>query len=125
MVKLAELFRFGVVGGGVFALDTGLFLIVYHLTSHAALSNLVSMLAGFLMGLFAHHRITFKQQQPLRLATALRYGGGFAFNLLLGTVLLSVSLAAGMMPLWAKLLATAAVVISNYLISRYFVFRAH
>lgn len=121
-MPIAELIRFVAVGSGVFALDTGIFLLLYSLGVSSVLANAAGMLAGFLLGLVGHHYLTFRRTGPLGLGTAVRYGGSFAFNLVLGTTVLEVLLSRGQSPLVAKLLATAVVTVSNYLISRYFVF---
>jgi len=122
LMPSSELLRFLLVGGCVFALDTGIFLLLYWLGLPSIPANAAGMLAGFLLGLVGHHYLTFRRAGSPGLGTALRYGGSFAFNLVLGTLVLELLLSLDQSALVAKLAATAVVTVSNYLISRYFVF---
>jgi|SRR5690554_1300332 len=121
-MPMTEPIRFVLVGGAAFILDTGIFLLLYGLGLPSVPANAAGMLAGFLLGLVGHHYLTFRRTGPPGLGTAVRYGGGFAFNLALGITVLELLLFSGPSPLVAKILATAVVTVSNYLISRYFVF---
>src|SRR5690606_19775481 len=106
LMPSSELLRFLLVGGCVFALDTGTFLLLYWLGVPSIPANAAGMLAGFLLGLVGHHYLTFRRAGSPGLGTALRYGGSFAFNLVLGTVVLELLLSIGQSALVAKLAAT-------------------
>src|SRR5690606_41395104 len=88
LMPSSELLRFLLVGGGVFALDTGIFLLLYWLGLPSIPANAAGMLAGFLLGLVGHHYLTFRRAGSPGLGTAPPYAGSFAFNLVLGTAVL-------------------------------------
>jgi putative flippase GtrA len=119
----APLFRFLIVGGGLFLLDTAVFLLLFSFGMAALVANALGMLAGFICGLFAHHSVTFRLSEPLNRYMALRYGGAFLINLVVGSLILQLGLAVGLLPVLAKVLATAVVTLNNFLLYRFWVFR--
>lgn len=119
----SQMGRFLVVGMVVAAIDLAVFMILVWLRISPVFANAAAMTAGFCAGLFGHHYFTFATKQALAWPVAVRYAVGFGFNLLLGGVTLEVLMRLGANAFVAKLVAMAVVVISNFVLSRQFVFR--
>lgn len=115
--------RFLLVGMVVAAIDFATFLLLVWLQVSPILANVVAMAAGFGAGLFGHHHFTFSTPETLAWPVAVRYALGFGFNLLLGTATLELLMRFGASALVAKLFAMGVVVVSNFVLSRQFVFR--
>jgi putative flippase GtrA len=115
--------RFLIVGLVVAAIDLAVFLVAIWLGVPRVYANVIGMTAGFCAGLIGHHHFTFDSGQRLSWAIAARYALGFGFNLLLGSITLEVLVYLDASVLVAKLVAMGAVVASNFIVSRQFVFR--
>lgn len=115
--------RFLLVGMVVAAIDFATFLLLLWLQLSPVVANAIGMAAGFCAGLFGHHYFTFSTDRTLAWPVAMRYAVGFGFNLLLGSVTLELLMRFGASALVAKLFAMGVVVVSNFLLSRQFVFR--
>ncbi len=115
--------RFLVVGMIVAAIDLAVFMILIWLQVSPVFANVIAMTAGFCAGLFGHHYFTFATMRALAWPVAVRYAIGFGFNLLLGGVMLEVLMRFGTGALIAKLVTMGVVVVSNFVLSRQFVFR--
>ena len=119
----SQMSRFLVVGMIVAAIDLAVFMILVWLRMSPVFANVIAMTAGFCAGLFGHHYFTFATKRTLAWPVAVRYAVGFGFNLLLGGVMLEVLMRFGTGALVAKLAAMGVVVVSNFVLSRQFVFR--
>jgi putative flippase GtrA len=115
--------RFLVVGGGVAALDFATFLVLVQADVSTGWANIAGMTLGFFAGLWGHHAVTFRVPEPLHWRTVLRYALSFGFNLALGSLALKALLVAAVPAAVAKFITIALVAASNFLVSRYFVFR--
>lgn len=117
------LIRFLMVGGAVAALDFATFLVLIQVNVSAGRANIAGMTLGFFVGLWGHHAVTFQVQEPLHWRTGLRYALSFGFNLVLGSLALKALLLAAAPPAGAKFITIALVAASNFVVSRYFIFR--
>jgi len=115
--------RFVAVGLVVVAFDFAVFVLLLALQVPRAWANVAGMTGGFLVGLAGHHRFTFQTGEPLGWPVALRYALGFLVNLALGVVTLELLVRFGLSELLSKLLTMGVIVASNFVWSRYFVFR--
>lgn len=125
VIRLLErpVVRFLMVGGGVAALDFATFLVLIQVKVSAGWANIAGMTLGFFAGLWGHHALTFRVAEPLHWRTVLRYALLFGFNLVLGSLALKVLLSAAVPAAGAKFIAITLVAASNFVVSRYFVFR--
>lgn len=123
LAKNSSLVRFLISGGIVFCADISVFGLLVYLDYGTALANAFGMLTGFLLGYVLHAKFSFRVKTMRSLNQQLRYLITFLFNLGVASVLISTLAETLSNPWIAKLIAIAVVVLSNYLISRYFVFQ--
>ncbi|MBN9426065.1 MAG: GtrA family protein [Burkholderiales bacterium] len=118
----AQLLRFVVAGLLVAGVDAALFMLLWRLGVPRGVANVAAMSAGFALGLLLHRRFTFRIERAIDWTMLRNYALVFAFNLLLGTASLIAAMSIGAPALAAKLLSMAIVVLSNFVLSRRFVF---
>jgi putative flippase GtrA len=123
----AQIGRFGLVGLLVVALDFALFAaLLWAMPGQHLVANIAGKAAGAVSGFFLHKHITFAGSQRDR---AGRQGASYAllftFNLAMSTGLLWLLVdTLGFNPYWTRLFVDGLVVITSFLGSKLWVYRA-
>lgn len=118
----AQLLRFVAAGLLVAGADAALFMLLWRHGVPRGPANVAAMAAGFALGLVLHRRFTFRVKRAIDWTMLRNYALVFSFNLLLGTASLIAAMNIGLPALVAKLVSMAIVVLSNFALSRRFVF---
>lgn len=118
-----QLTRFILSGGTVAGIDLSVYsLIVFFSLASADIANVIGMTAGFLSGFALHKAFTFKVKTQQAKLMFFRYGLVFLINLYVAFICLPILAAWTGEAYISKILTMTIVFISNFLLSRYFVF---
>jgi len=114
--------RWFIVGSATFVIDTGLFLIAFHLTEIAVISNLFSGTIATIFNYLSHYHWSFASDRGHKQSTVIYLIVFFVF-LFVGTSLVSFLIHSGLHPLPAKVGTAAFTAPFTFLISKYVTFR--
>lgn len=120
--NVGYLLRFLVIGGAVVALDFSTYSLLYLMGTAMSLANIIGMVAGFVGGFFLHKNVTFKVTRAGHSAMFGRYLLAFLINLVIAHHCLQLFHQLTDEAFFAKFATMFVVFMSNFLISRYFVF---
>jgi putative flippase GtrA len=119
--RVRELARYGVVGGGIAAIEYALYIALIGLWPQAVLAaSLVARVAAGAVGFVGHSRFTFGQAS-LSTRSGVRYAASVVVNAALASLLL-MALLPLLGPIVAKLASDAVVIAAGYLTGRTLVF---
>lgn len=114
--------RWFIVGSATFVLDTGLFLLLFKITSIAALSNLISVSTATIFNYLAHYHWSFSSTRGHKQSTLIYLVSFFIF-LFLGTTLVSFLIHSGIHPLPSKVGTAAIIAPMSFLLMKFVTFR--
>ena len=114
--------RWFIVGSATFVIDTTLFLISFHSTGIAVLSNLFSGTIATTFNYLSHYHWSFSSDRSHKQSTVL-YLAFFFFFLFVGTSLVSLLINSGLHPLPAKVITASFTAPISFLIMKFVTFR--
>ena len=114
--------RWFIVGSATFVIDTGLFLIAFHLTGIAVISNLFSGTIATIFNYFSHYHWSFSSDRSHKQSTLIYLVFFFVF-LFLGTSLVSFLIHSGLHPVPAKVGTAAFTAPISFFIMKFVTFR--
>ncbi|MBU2886271.1 GtrA family protein [Gilvimarinus agarilyticus] len=117
-----QLARFIITGSVLSCADLTLFFSLVALGAAYEWANVAGLMLGYSLGFVLHHCFTFQCNRSIERRSAQKYLLIFLFSLTLGTGVLQLVLAVSAIPLLAKVASMATVGLSNFILSRRFVF---
>ena len=114
--------RWFIVGSATFVIDTGLFLIAFHLTEIAVISNLFSGTIATIFNYFSHYHWSFSSDRSHKQSTLIYLVFFFVF-LFLGTSVVSFLIHSGLHPVPAKVGTAAFTAPISFFIMKFVTFR--
>ena len=117
-----SLVRWFIVGCATVALDTSIFVGMYHLTNRAVISNLISGTIATCCNYLAHYYWSFRTERTHTQSTII-YLVTFFFFLFLGTTVIKHLLDSGVPPLLAKLGTAAVIAPMSFLLMKFVTFK--
>ena len=114
--------RWFIVGSATFVIDTGLFLIAFHLTGIAVISNLFSGTIATIFNYFSHYHWSFSSDRSHKQSTLIYLVFFFVF-LFLGTSVVSFLIHSGLHPVPAKVGTAAFTAPISFFIMKFVTFR--
>lgn len=117
-----ELTRFAVTGAVLSCADLSLFLFLLTLGVTYEWANVAGLVLGYGLGFVLHHGFTFRCNHSICRQSAQKYLLIFLLSLALGSGVLHLVLTLSAVPVLAKGASMATVGLSNFLLSRRFVF---
>jgi len=118
--SIREMIRYGVVGGGLVAIEYAIYVAIVSVRPDAALlANIVSRIVAGAVGFVGHSLFSFATGLSAR--NALRYAVSLGANLVLASLVLMAALPF-LGVLLAKLVSDCAVIAAAYLAGRHLVF---
>ena len=114
--------RWFIVGSATFLIDTSLFLILFHLTGIAVVSNLISGTIATTFNYFSHYHWSFSSDRSHMQSTII-YLIFFTIFLALGTSLVSFLIHSGLDPLPAKVGTAGLTAPLSFFVMKFVTFR--
>ena len=117
-----SLVRWFIVGCATVALDTSIFVGLYHFTNRPVLSNLISGSIATCCNYLAHYYWSFKTERTHSQSTVI-YLATFFFFLFLGTTVIKHLIDSGVAPFLAKLGTAAVIAPMSFLLMKFVTFK--
>jgi putative flippase GtrA len=121
----AEFVRFCIVGGIATAMNYGFFLLLYLLGTNYLAASAAGYIIGVLGGFVLNRRFTFRSRSVRYGREMASYFGVYTVSLFLGLGLLRLLVGAGVNVLIANVATIGLTTTTNYVGSRFLVFRSH